>query len=110
MNEQQTIIAYFLMDAEHSLREAAADIPAEVCERYESLSRRHVSELFTYHEPTTAKEDIMADIEPNRLQNLHRYWCAANYLTIGQIYLQARIVARRARSSPLTITWRRTAG
>ena len=30
----------------------------------------------------------MANLDPNRLQNLHRYWQAANYLTIGQIYLQ----------------------
>ena len=30
----------------------------------------------------------MANLDPNRLQNLHRYWCAANYLTVGQIYLQ----------------------
>ena len=30
----------------------------------------------------------MAHLDLNRLQNLHRYWCAANYLTVGQIYLQ----------------------
>ena len=30
----------------------------------------------------------MAHVEPHRLQHLHQYWCAANYLTIGQIYLQ----------------------
>ena len=57
------------MDAEHSRREAAA----EVCERYESLSRRHVSELFTHHALTTAKEDMMAHLDPNRLQHMHRY-------------------------------------
>src|SRR5918912_1090851 len=34
------------------------------------------------------KEAMMAHLDPNRLQNLHRYWCAANYLTVGQIYLQ----------------------
>jgi xylulose-5-phosphate/fructose-6-phosphate phosphoketolase len=31
---------------------------------------------------------MMANLDPNRLKNLHRYWCAANYLTVGQIYLQ----------------------
>jgi xylulose-5-phosphate/fructose-6-phosphate phosphoketolase len=31
---------------------------------------------------------MMAHLDLNRLQNLHRYWCAANYLTVGQIYLQ----------------------
>ena len=30
----------------------------------------------------------MTNLDPKRLQNLHRYWQAANYLTIGQIYLQ----------------------
>ncbi len=36
----------------------------------------------------------MADLAPNRLQNLHRYWQAANYLTIGQIYLQENPLLR----------------
>lgn len=30
----------------------------------------------------------MTGLDPNRLHNLHRYWQAANYLTVGQIYLQ----------------------
>src|SRR5947209_11085889 len=30
----------------------------------------------------------MANINPARLKSMHRYWQAANYLTIGQIYLQ----------------------
>ena len=29
----------------------------------------------------------MTNLDPDRLQNLNRYWQAANYLTIGQIYL-----------------------
>src|SRR4029450_8799066 len=82
------------MAAENSRREAAADIPAEGGERYESLSRRHVSELFPHHALTTAKEDMMANFDPNRLQHMHRYWCAANYLTIGQIYLQENPLLR----------------
>ena len=36
----------------------------------------------------------MANLDPNRLQNLHRYWQAANYLTIGQIYLQENPLLR----------------
>src|SRR3989449_6370913 len=31
---------------------------------------------------------MMAHLDLTRLQPLHRYWCAPNYLTIGQIYLQ----------------------
>src|SRR3954453_9635085 len=31
---------------------------------------------------------MMAHLDLNRLQTLHRYWRAANYLTVGQIYLQ----------------------
>ena len=36
----------------------------------------------------------MANLDPIRLKNLHRYWCAANYLTIGQIYLQENPLLR----------------
>ena len=36
----------------------------------------------------------MANLESNRLQNMHRYWQAANYLTIGQIYLQENPLLR----------------
>jgi len=36
----------------------------------------------------------MANLDPNRLQNLNRYWQAANYLTIGQIYLQENPLLR----------------
>lgn len=28
-------------------------------------------------------------LDQRRLELMHRYWCAANYLTVGQIYLQA---------------------
>ncbi len=30
----------------------------------------------------------MANIKPERLKLMHKYWNAANYLTVGQIYLQ----------------------
>ena len=30
----------------------------------------------------------MATLDPERAKQLHRYWCAANYLTVGQIYLR----------------------
>ena len=36
----------------------------------------------------------MASPDPNRLRAMHRYWCAANYLTVGQIYLQANPLLR----------------
>ena len=36
----------------------------------------------------------MAHLESSRLQHMHRYWCAANYLTIGQIYLQGNPLLR----------------
>ena len=36
----------------------------------------------------------MAHLESSRLQHMHRYWCAANYLTIGQIYLQENPLLR----------------
>src|SRR2546430_2075554 len=35
-----------------------------------------------------AIEDVMPNVTPERLQLLHQYWNAANYLTVGQIYLQ----------------------
>ena len=37
---------------------------------------------------------MMANLETNRLENMHRYWQAANYLTIGQIYLQENPLLR----------------
>jgi xylulose-5-phosphate/fructose-6-phosphate phosphoketolase len=30
----------------------------------------------------------MADLSPELLQDLQAYWCAANYLSVGQIYLR----------------------
>jgi xylulose-5-phosphate/fructose-6-phosphate phosphoketolase len=41
------------------------------------------------------KEAMMANLDPNRLKNLYRYWQAANYLTIGQIYLQDNPLLRQ---------------
>jgi xylulose-5-phosphate/fructose-6-phosphate phosphoketolase len=32
---------------------------------------------------------------PGRLAEMHRYWCAANYLTIGQIYLRENPLLRQ---------------
>src|SRR5713226_4009890 len=34
-------------------------------------------------------EDTMPSLDQARLHLMHRYWNAANYLTVGQIYLQA---------------------
>nr|BBH87173.1 putative phosphoketolase [Thermosporothrix sp. COM3] len=36
----------------------------------------------------------MAVLSPERLERLHRYWNAANYLTVGQIYLQENPLLR----------------
>src|SRR2546427_5330755 len=36
----------------------------------------------------------MAHIASHRLQHMHRYWCAANYLTIGQFFLQENPLLR----------------
>jgi len=48
----------------------------------------HEAVAFTGKETKPAKKDPRAHLDSQRLQNLHRYWQAANYLTIGQIYLQ----------------------
>src|SRR5665213_2081039 len=39
-------------------------------------------------------EHLMANVDPDRLRNMNRYWQAANYLTIGQIYLQENPLLR----------------
>jgi xylulose-5-phosphate/fructose-6-phosphate phosphoketolase len=36
----------------------------------------------------------MATIDQKRLELMNRYWNAANYLTVGQIYLQANPMLR----------------
>jgi len=36
----------------------------------------------------------MAALDSNHLTALHRYWCAANYLTVGQIYLRENPLLR----------------
>ncbi len=36
----------------------------------------------------------MATLDPERMKQLHRYWCAANYLTVGQIYLRENPLLR----------------
>jgi xylulose-5-phosphate/fructose-6-phosphate phosphoketolase len=35
-----------------------------------------------------APESVAGPLAPGLLHAMHRYWQAANYLTIGQIYLQ----------------------
>src|SRR5690242_15584235 len=39
-------------------------------------------------------ENTMASIDQQRLELMNRYWSAANYLTVGQIYLQANPLLR----------------
>ena len=36
----------------------------------------------------------MPTLDQTRLHLMHRYWSAANYLTVGQIYLQANPLLR----------------
>src|SRR5437764_2495211 len=46
--------------------------------------------LLSYTINTCCKmEDMMPTLDQTRLHLMHRYWSAANYLTVGQIYLQA---------------------
>src|SRR2546421_6861553 len=46
--------------------------------------------LLSYTINTCCKmEDMMPTLDQTRLHLMHRYWNAANYLTVGQIYLQA---------------------
>jgi phosphoketolase len=52
----------------------------------------------------------VANLDPNRLQRLHRYWQAANYLTIGQIYLQENPAARAAAAGAHQAAAARTLG
>jgi xylulose-5-phosphate/fructose-6-phosphate phosphoketolase len=38
--------------------------------------------------PPTPQEPVAGPLSPEELDQIHRYWCAANYLTVGQIYLR----------------------
>ncbi len=42
-----------------------------------------------------AREEAQGPLAPDLLYKLHRYWMAANYLTVGQIYLQENPLLRR---------------
>src|SRR6201995_2581156 len=37
----------------------------------------------------------MTALDPKKINDLHRYWCAANYLTIGQISLEKNPLLRQ---------------
>ena len=43
--------------------------------------------------------DIMKNVSKDLLEKIHRYWCAANYLSVGQIYLLDNPLLRE----PLTV-------
>jgi xylulose-5-phosphate/fructose-6-phosphate phosphoketolase len=43
---------------------------------------------------TSATERTSGPLAPEQLERMQRYWQAANYLTIGQIYLQANPLLR----------------
>src|SRR5215831_13702990 len=38
--------------------------------------------------PHVVNEHVTGPLSLELLDKIHRYWCAANYLTVGQIYLQ----------------------
>ena len=38
--------------------------------------------------PKEAEPPIAGPLSPELLDKMHRYWQAANFLTVGQIYLQ----------------------
>src|SRR5579885_2100786 len=44
--------------------------------------------------PQPPREPVSGPLSPELLDRMHRYWQAANYLTIGQIYLQANPLLR----------------
>ena len=49
----------------------------------------------------------MSTLNQHRLDLMHRYWYAANYLTIGQIYLQENPLLReplRSRAHQAAVT------
>src|SRR5512133_2788533 len=48
-----------------------------------------ISSAVTGEHPATSPTPAQAGpLAPDLLEKIHRYWQAANYLTIGQIYLQ----------------------
>jgi len=44
--------------------------------------------------PRAAPQPVTGPLSPELLVEMHRYWCAANYLTVGQIYLQENPLLR----------------
>ena len=58
------------------------------------IQHENATVAFTGKQTNTAKKDCRVHLDPKRLQNMHRYWQAANYLTIGQIYLQENPLLR----------------
>src|SRR5258708_31149618 len=53
-------------------------------------------EVAVLHDTNTCcrMEDTMPSLDQARLHLMHRYWNAANYLTVGQIYLQSNPLLR----------------
>ena len=39
-------------------------------------------------------------LDQQRLTRMHRYWCAANYLTVGQIYLKENPLLKEEHIKP----------
>src|SRR5690349_22173405 len=59
---------------------------ASHCLRRSGLCAYNSKEVFFFLH--SYQEDRMATIDQTLLAQMHKYWNAANYLTVGQIYLQ----------------------
>src|SRR5437870_5217228 len=61
-----------------------------------SISSAIVADNAKAHPPEEQKPKRATEgpLSPELLNKMHRYWQAANYLTIGQIYLQANPLLR----------------
>ncbi len=59
----------------------------------ESMSLSRSRTTFGFHR-VLSEEEKMSIIDQARLDLMHRYWNAENYLTIGQIYLQENPLLR----------------
>jgi xylulose-5-phosphate/fructose-6-phosphate phosphoketolase len=53
-----------------------------------------ISHMDPAREPRAAQQPASAPLSANMLDRMHRYWQAANYLTVGQIYLQENPLLR----------------
>jgi xylulose-5-phosphate/fructose-6-phosphate phosphoketolase len=69
------------------------------------LGKREIGDVYTFdpaissavavaEAPSSPLEAVEGPLAPDLLSRMHRYWMASNFLTIGQIYLQANPLLR----------------